>query len=301
MAALVDNEATAPKAGDEGGDGGGETAVESAPTSAAAGSNEASSGGESKAGSSSVDFEMPSPDEHLLQNKYTFWYMKRGNKSAAAQAESYEQSIKQISHFASIEQFWAVYSHIQRPGDAGTEKPMDYIMFRRGIKPMWEDENNKKGGKWVVRIPKRLSAYYWESLLLAIIGEQFDVADEICGLVLSVRFSEDVLSIWNRNSTDLAVLAKIRDIMRRVLKLPGNVQMDYRPHDTSMPRPEIDGGATATTGAGWSAPMGAGGNNNGRPARGGNNGGGRRDGGGRYNNRNNLGGSRSQAPQGRWR
>ena len=178
---------------------------------------------------------------HKLQESYTFWYMKRGQKNSA---ESYEDSIKQISTFSTIEKFWKIYSHIMRPGDPGSEKPMDYILFKKGIKPMWEDEQNKRGGKWVVRIPKKLSAYYWESILLAILGEQFDVGGEICGCVLSVRFSEDVISIWNRDCSNKQVLTRIRDIMRRTLKLPGQVQMDYRRHDTALADVGVDGGAT---------------------------------------------------------
>lgn len=251
----------------------------------------------------------PGPDDHLLESMYTFWYMKRGNKSAAAQAESYEQSIKKIGDFASIEQFWALYSHIQRPGDPGTEKPMDYIMFKHGIKPMWEDENNKKGGKWVVRIPKKLSAYFWESLIMAIIGEQFEVGNEICGVVLSVRFSEDVLSIWNRTSNNREALERIRDMMRRVLKLPGNVQMDYRRHDTSSTEPFVDIDGGATNGSGWSQPVGDVAPDPRRGARGGPRSGGR--GGGRFGGSRSSGGPgggvrgssnlSSRAPEGRWR
>merc|ERR1711991_55357 len=191
---------------------------------------------------------------HKLQESYTFWYMKRGQKNSA---ESYEDSIKQISTFSTIKKFWKIYSHIMRPGDPGSEKPMDYILFKKGIKPMWEDEQNKRGGKWVVRIPKKLSAYYWESILLAILGEQFDVGDEICGCVLSVRFSEDVISIWNRDCSNKQVLTRIRDIMRRTLKLPGQVQMDYRRHDTALADVGVDGGATVNNSnnnnsSGWS-------------------------------------------------
>ena len=162
MAAVAENEATT-QAGDS---EKGSTAVEPAPSA----SNDAP-GGESGPGSSSVEFQSPSPDEHLLQNKYTFWYMKRGNKSAASQAESYEQQSNKYLTLQVSNSFGPSTVTYSAPRPAG--QLMDYIMFN-GIKLVWEDESNKKG-EWVVRIPKRLSAYYWESLLLAIIGEQFDV------------------------------------------------------------------------------------------------------------------------------
>ena len=61
------------------------------------------------------------------------------------------------------------------------------------------DEENKSGGKWIVRLKKGVSDRYWEDLLLAIIGDQFgEAGEEICGAVLSVRNGEDILSVWMR-------------------------------------------------------------------------------------------------------
>lgn len=38
--------------------------------------------------------------------------------------------------------------------------------------------------------------------VLALVGGQLDYGDDVCGAVLSVRFSEDILSVWNRNASD---------------------------------------------------------------------------------------------------
>ena len=32
------------------------------------------------------------------------------------------------------------------------------------------------------------------------LGEQFMVGEEVCGAVVSIRFQEDILSIWNRSA-----------------------------------------------------------------------------------------------------
>ncbi|KAG0460926.1 hypothetical protein HPP92_021223 [Vanilla planifolia] len=40
------------------------------------------------------------------------------------------------------------------------------------------------------------------STVLALIGDQLDYGDDICGAVLSIRFNEDILSVWNRNASD---------------------------------------------------------------------------------------------------
>jgi hypothetical protein len=45
---------------------------------------------------------------------------------------------------------------------------------------------------------------------MAVIGDQFDVGSEICGIVLSIRGAEDILSIWNQSSQGGRTNLKIR-------------------------------------------------------------------------------------------
>ena len=75
--------------------------------------------------------------------------------------------------------------------------------------PASQDEANKSGGKWMVRLKKGVASRCWENLLLAIVGEQFIVGNEICGAVISVRPVEDIIALWNR-TTDQAITARIR-------------------------------------------------------------------------------------------
>lgn len=52
-----------------------------------------------------------------------------------------------------------------------------------------QDDANRCGGKWIVRLRKGLASRCWENLILAMLGEQFMVGDEICGAVVSIRFA----------------------------------------------------------------------------------------------------------------
>ncbi|KAG2462267.1 CAN10 protein, partial [Polypterus senegalus] len=128
---------------------------------------------------------VPGAGEHPLQYNYTFWYSRR-TPGRPTSSQSYEQNIKQIGTFASVEQFWRFYSHMVRPGDLTGHS--DFHLFKEGIKPMWEDDANKNGGKWIIRLRKGLASRCWENLILAMLGEQFMVGEEICGAVVSVRF-----------------------------------------------------------------------------------------------------------------
>lgn len=91
-----------------------------------------------------------------------------------------------------------------------------------------QDEANSSGGKWMVRLRKGLASRCWENLILAILGEQFMVNDEICGAVVSVRYSEDTISVWNRTASDQMTTTRIRDTLKRVLNLPPNTILEYK-------------------------------------------------------------------------
>lgn len=125
-----------------------------------------------------------------------FWF--RPPISKANGYIEYEKTLHPVAAVGTVEDFFAVYSHLKRP----SRLPLvsDYHLFRKGIRPIWEDAENRKGGKWIVRLKKGVADRYWEDLLFGIIGDQFgDASDEVCGAVLSVRNGEDILSVWARN------------------------------------------------------------------------------------------------------
>ena len=153
------------------------------------------------------------------------------NRTVGSRVKDYTNEIKPICEFATGEDFWAVYSHLRRPGDQGNSIS-DYHLFKKDIRPIWED--NLNGGKWIIRLKKGIAARYWEDLVLAIIGDQFDVGDEICGAVISIRNSEDIISLWNKTADNGRVNLRIREIIKRVLSLPTNCLIEYKAHKTAV-------------------------------------------------------------------
>ena len=67
--------------------------------------------------------------------------------------------------------------------------------FKSGIRPLWEEKANRDGGRWTVRVRRHHTDRYWENAIMAMIGEQFLVGDEICGMVLSLRYPWDQVNI----------------------------------------------------------------------------------------------------------
>lgn len=142
---------------------------------------------------------------HPLKDAWSFWY--RPPISKAHGYIEYENTLHGIATIRTGEEFWDVYSHLKRP--SALPVVSDYHLFKKDIRPIWEDDVNRKGGKWVVRMKKGVADRYWEDLLLNLIGDQFgDAGEEVCGAVLSMRNGEDILSIWTR--TDGGRVLKIR-------------------------------------------------------------------------------------------
>ncbi|KAG2236391.1 hypothetical protein INT48_008373 [Thamnidium elegans] len=166
---------------------------------------------------------------HALRYGWVFWFMHR---SPGEKITNYEAAMKKIATFNTVEEFWAVYSHLRRPSDLPNIS--DYHLFKQGVRPVWEDQVNINGGKWIVRVKKGLASRYWESLVLAIIGDQFDVNDEICGAVLSIRGSEDIISVWNKTSSNAKINLKIRDTIKKHLSLPSETTMEYKTHNDAL-------------------------------------------------------------------
>lgn len=201
----------------------------------------------------------PTVEGTPLQCAFSFSFMRRGkssktteegnltgdnnNKQAEEKQETttttphpYENSIKQISTVNSVEEFWATYNYLKHPNDLSSTT--DYHFFRDGIKPTWEDAKNAKGGKWIIRLPKGLASRYWEEVILALIGGQFPgIPDgEICGAVISIRYSEDILGVWNRTAGDRDMVDRLREAVKKVLQLPPSAfaSMEYKPHQNAI-------------------------------------------------------------------
>lgn len=164
---------------------------------------------------------------HKLHCSFSFWHLKK----TLREKTDYTKNLKMFATVHTVEGFWGVYSHTNRPDNIPA---CDMHFFRAGIKPLWEDEANKNGGKWVVRLKKIMSARCWENTLLALVGDAFGMGDEICGAVLSSKFQEDLVSIWNKTAHDPVITARIRETIKRILNIPTNYALEYKAHDAAI-------------------------------------------------------------------
>ncbi|CAB3397659.1 unnamed protein product [Caenorhabditis bovis] len=170
---------------------------------------------------------------HPLQNRWALWYLKNDRN------KDWEDCLKMVSLFDTVEDFWGLYNHIQTAG--GLNWGSDYYLFKEGIKPMWEDVNNVQGGRWLVVVDKQrrshLLDHYWLELLMAIVGEQFeDLGEYICGAVVNVRQKGDKVSLWTRDSSRDDVNLRIGMVLKAKLSIPDSETLRYEVHKDSSAR-----------------------------------------------------------------
>merc|ERR1711881_565651 len=146
------------------------------------------SGGSSDA--EDVDHDHISGDEeenkiayemHPLERPWTMWFMNGDNKVKAGKpmpidnGSEWNQGLIELYTFESVEDFWAVYNHIQLPAKLRLKN--DYMVFRKGVRPEWEDSTNRGGGMWKLILPSKMRATdldrMWLETLLSMIGESY--------------------------------------------------------------------------------------------------------------------------------
>ena len=161
--------------------------------------------------------------ELQLNSAWTFYYLQKEPNV------SYEDTIHKIGKFQTAEGFWQIYSHMVRP-----EKLPQNIavhLFRGDSRAMWEDEDNRKGGSFLIRLQKKQANRMWERLALNLIGEQ--MPDDINGIAVSTRQKVDFIYVWHRTAADPNIRLEIANSIAKVLELTIKSRIDYNPFDGS--------------------------------------------------------------------
>ncbi|KIJ20726.1 hypothetical protein PAXINDRAFT_165590 [Paxillus involutus ATCC 200175] len=188
-----------------------------------------------------------------MSGRWVFWF--RQQRAPGNKITNYEEGIKKIASFSSVESFWSLNTHLSPP--SSLLPTTDYLLFHAGVRrPVWEDPLNRTGGKWIIRLRKGVADRVWEDLVCGVVGDMFDECGrgqlkvdgdgngdgeddreewpEICGCTISVRQNEDIITVWNRVEAATHVREKIRDAIRLVLNLSASTVMEYKSNNDSM-------------------------------------------------------------------
>ncbi|KAG2388129.1 hypothetical protein C9374_000979 [Naegleria lovaniensis] len=157
-----------------------------------------------------VEEKKPKSKPKPLKNKWRFWHEKVTTGDAWKSLEH----LSELCEFGTIQEFWSCFNnlpdlshlkvkesfHLMKNLNESTDVTTKVQHLK--IAPAWEDPYNVNGGEWVFRISKDVSDVVWRELVLAVIGEQYhsvlQPGDEICGLSVSQRPTDNVFKIWNK-------------------------------------------------------------------------------------------------------
>lgn len=166
---------------------------------------------------------------HPLQHRWSLWYYRQDKR------RSWEENLMEVTSFQSLEDFWALYNHIEPASNL--RRGCDYALFRYGIEPSWEDVRNRDGGHWLFaedRSRRDLDGD-WLEVLLCLVAEEFgEYSRDVCGAVVQVRSKEDRIAVWTTDSSREVANLVIGRTLKEKLKLHPRNLIPYRSHADIM-------------------------------------------------------------------
>ncbi|KAJ6667828.1 hypothetical protein lerEdw1_016149 [Lerista edwardsae] len=127
--------------------------------------------------------------KHPLQNRWVLWFFKNDK------SKTWQENLRLVTKFDTVEDFWALYSHIQLASKLTSG--CDYSLFK----------------------------------LLCLIGEMFDdYSDDICGAVINIRAKGDKIAIWTREAENRDGVIHIGRVYKEHLGLSSKMVIGYQAH-----------------------------------------------------------------------
>lgn len=193
--------------------------------------------------------------KHPLMHKWTLWFTK---PSTGRGGENWNDLLKQVITFSSVEEFWGVYNNIAPVSELALKS--DYHLFKEGIRPEWEDPKNKHGGKWSYQFKDKRNIpidELWLHVMLSAIGETLEGENdgEVMGVVVNVRKGFYRIGVWTHSTGnrivgggdgDVAggkgrspdkgkeILYNIGRTFKEIIKLPPSEVVEFSGHTESI-------------------------------------------------------------------
>jgi translation initiation factor 4E len=127
-----------------------------------------------------------------LESPWVLWQ----NTSDESNVQSWGSDLVEVGEASSVPQFLYMVDEMKK---IGVENLSSMRLFRKGVKPMWEDEANVNGGRLIVDIPvfsKTNIDTIWANTMAFCISNEID---DICGCVCNEKSPVYKISIWIGN------------------------------------------------------------------------------------------------------
>ncbi|WVQ81039.1 hypothetical protein IAT38_003146 [Cryptococcus sp. DSM 104549] len=170
----------------------------------------------------------PGTGRHPLRTDWSISYVHRPPNAKV----EYESLIRRVATFGSIESFLHLYAHLTPPSELPPITDILIFAATIGRPGMWEEMRD--GGRFTIRLVHPITDVLYESLLLSLIGDQFDEADSVVGCVLSMRQTEGILSVWVDQESDGVRNGALKAKILSLLSLPPTTTCEYRANRTLL-------------------------------------------------------------------
>jgi hypothetical protein len=167
---------------------------------------------------------------HKLYTDFTFWFRINENSllepyKKIVNYSDYENQVKKLSSFSTIEEFWKIFQHLKKADELGVG--VEFDLFKNNIKPIWEEEDNKKGGKFSIKLNKNFTSVIWEETIFAFIGGNLpeNIQNEINGIIISSKSEFNVLQIWFKDF-DFQKIKNMQYHFKNLLQIPKEIKMN---------------------------------------------------------------------------
>lgn len=165
---------------------------------------------------------------HPLLHEWTIWYL---NAQGESTNQNWSDMLKQVASFDTVEQFWGAYNSL--PKIEELPKRSDLGFFRKGIRPEWEDEAFKEGGKWTFQATPRDDVDLMsQNALCALVGGTLDSADQsvAMGVFVLVRRNSVRIQLWV--NCDMQHSTQTAKNFKAALGLSDKQKIEYAPFHT---------------------------------------------------------------------
>lgn len=139
---------------------------------------------------------LPDPTLLTLDKKWAIW------------CYAHWKDMKNLISLDNVADLWRCHHHLLRC--CLWPPRTNLAVFPRGVRPEWEDEVNKKGGRWILMLEPDRTDEVLTHLLLLMVGNTVPSEFGVVGILLSLRMSGNRLSLWTTHCHQEGMEAFIR-------------------------------------------------------------------------------------------
>eukprot|EP00392_Amoebophrya_sp_AT5.2_P006379 g6391.t1 len=151
-----------------------------------------------------------------LKKTYALYFQDAFSILGAKKSGKYDEGLVKVCEMKTVQDFYRVWNNLQ-------EGLGCLSLFKKGVRPLWEDKANANGGRWVLsQTGAQERMKFFTEMALAMIGGHFGKeveaeGDEILGVSFHLYKKAWKIEMWNKNGaadTVRAVDLKLRQILQ---------------------------------------------------------------------------------------